>query len=258
MVFGLLPGYARKTGDTGFLAQDLDGRTLKQVALDMTRSIETGTPTGVKMDQETGLLFSPSHFTWMDTNFPAGSPRQGYPVEIQALWHNALTFLEIIDPGSGWGRKADQVRLSIESLFWNEAQGYFSDCLQGDGPARKALPDDALRPNQLLLFTLGVMPPGEKARKTVETCLELLVPGGIRSLADRELAVPLPVVHDKKCSMIPIIRMPGCTRAMRIPKENRPITTARPGPGRFPYFAKPGQRCMVSPATPPAWPGWAA
>lgn len=187
-----------KTGDTGFLAQDLDGRTLKQVALDMTRSIETGTPTGVKMDQETGLLFSPSHFTWMDTNFPAGSPRQGYPVEIQALWHNALTFLEIIDPGSGWGRKADQVRLSIESLFWNEAQGYFSDCLQGDGPARKALPDDALRPNQLLLFTLGVMPPGEKARKTVETCLELLVPGGIRSLADRELAVPLPVVHDKK------------------------------------------------------------
>ncbi len=160
------------------MAQDLDGRTLKQVALDMTRSIETGTPTGVKMDQETGLLFSPSHFTWMDTNFPAGSPRQGYPVEIQALWHNALTFLEIIDPGSGWGRKADQVRLSIESLFWNEAQGYFSDCLQGDGPARKALPDDALRPNQLLLFTLGVMPPGEKARKTVETCLELLVPGG--------------------------------------------------------------------------------
>jgi predicted glycogen debranching enzyme len=185
-----------KTGDTGFLDQDLDGRTLKQVVLDMTRSIETGTPTGVKMDRETGLLYSPSHFTWMDTNFPAGSPRQGYPVEIQALWHNALAFLETIDPDKGWGGKADQVRQSIDTLFWNEAQGYFSDCLQGDGPAGKAMPDDALRPNQLLLFTLGVIPSGEKARKTVETCLELLVPGAIRSLADRELRVPLPVVHD--------------------------------------------------------------
>ncbi len=184
-----------KTGDTGFLDQDLDGRTLKQVLLDMARSLEDKTPTGVKMDPETRLLYSPSHFTWMDTNFPAGSPRQGYPVEIQALWHNALVFLETIDPAGGWGRKADQVRQSIDTLFWNEALGYFSDCLQGDGPAQKALPDDALRPNQLLLFTLGVIPSGKKARKAVETCLELLVPGGIRSLADRRLAVPLPVIH---------------------------------------------------------------
>jgi predicted glycogen debranching enzyme len=148
------------------------------------------------MDPETRLLFSPSHFTWMDTNFPAGSPRQGYPVEIQALWHNALTFLEMIDPDKGWHRKADQVRQAVETLFWNETSGYFSDCLQGDGPASRAVPDDALRPNQLLLITLGVIPPGGKARKTVETCLELLVPGGIRSLADRKLAVPLPVTHN--------------------------------------------------------------
>ncbi|MEX1313364.1 MAG: amylo-alpha-1,6-glucosidase, partial [Desulfotignum sp.] len=184
-----------KTGDTGFLDQDLDGRALKQVLLDMAHAIATGTPTGVRLDSETNLLYSPSHFTWMDTNFPAGSPRQGYPVEIQALWHNALVFLEKIDPGKAWGRKAELVRHSIETLFWNEAQGYFSDCLQGDGPANQAIPDDALRPNQLMLFTLGVIPSGEKARKAVETCLELLVPGGIRSLADRRLAVPLPVVH---------------------------------------------------------------
>ncbi|MFN2436643.1 MAG: amylo-alpha-1,6-glucosidase, partial [Desulfotignum sp.] len=108
---------------------------------------------------------------------------------------NALGFLETIDPDGGWGRKADQVRQSIDSLFWNKALGYFSDCLQGDGPAKKASADDALRPNQLLLFTLGVIPPGKKARNAVESCLELLVPGGIRSLADRRLAIPLPVIH---------------------------------------------------------------
>jgi glycogen debranching enzyme len=190
-----------KTQDTGFLDQDLEGRTLRQVLLDMASSLETGTPTGVKMDPKTRLLYSPSHFTWMDTNFPAGSPRQGYPVEIQALWHNALMFLEKIDPGSKWEQKADQVKQSVETWFWNEAAGYFSDCLHsdclhGDGPAARAVPDDALRPNQLLLITLGVISPGKKARKTVETCLELLVPGGIRSLADRKLAVPLPVVHN--------------------------------------------------------------
>jgi predicted glycogen debranching enzyme len=185
-----------KTQDTGFLDQDLEGRALRQVLLDMARSLETGTPTGVKVDPETRLLYSPPHFTWMDTNFPAGSPRQGYPVEIQALWHNALMLLEKIDPDGQWKQKADQVKQSIETWFWNEAAGYFSDCLHGDGPAAKAVPDDALRPNQLLLITLGVIPSGEKARKTVETCLELLVPGGIRSLADRKLAVPLPVVHN--------------------------------------------------------------
>jgi predicted glycogen debranching enzyme len=187
-----------KTQDSGFLDQDLEGRTLRQVLLDTARSLETGTPTGVKVDPETRLLYSPSHFTWMDTNFPAGSPRQGYPVEIQALWHNALMFLEKIDPDGQWKQKADQVKQSVETWFWNETAGYFSDCLHGDGPAARALPDDALRPNQLLLITLGVIPSGEKARKTVETCLELLVPGGIRSLADRKVAVPLPVVHNKK------------------------------------------------------------
>jgi starch synthase (maltosyl-transferring) len=38
------------------------------------------------MDADSALIWSPSHFTWMDTNFPAGTPREGYPVEIQALW----------------------------------------------------------------------------------------------------------------------------------------------------------------------------
>ncbi|MCF8113745.1 MAG: amylo-alpha-1,6-glucosidase, partial [Desulfotignum sp.] len=185
-----------KTGDPSFLDQDLGDRTIKQVLIDMARSIENGTPTGVRADPDTHLLYSPAHFTWMDTNFPAGSPRQGYPVEIQALWHNALVLLETIDPENGWDKKAGRVKQAVKTLFWNESLGFFSDCLHGDGKASIAAADDALRPNQLLLLTLGVIAPGEMAQKTVETCLELLVPGGIRSLADRKLSMPLAVEHN--------------------------------------------------------------
>lgn len=72
----------------------------------------------------------------MDTNFPAASPRQGYPVEIQALWYNALILLSTIDeaPESGWKKKADLVRESIQNLFYLPAKGYFSDCLHAAGP----------------------------------------------------------------------------------------------------------------------------
>jgi predicted glycogen debranching enzyme len=185
-----------KTQDLSFLDQDLDGRTLKQVLVSMAESLVAGTRTGVRADPDTQLLYSPAHFTWMDTNFPAGSPRRGYPVEIQALWYNALVFLGTIEPGTGWNKKAHTVKQAITSLFWQEPLGYFSDCLHGDGPASRAVPDDALRPNQLLLLTLGAIDPGDLAQKTVETCLELLVPGGIRSLADRKVSHPLAVVHD--------------------------------------------------------------
>ena len=53
-----------------------------------------GTPNGIRMDPASALVWSPSHFTWMDTNYPAGTPREGYPVEIQALWIRLLRQLE--------------------------------------------------------------------------------------------------------------------------------------------------------------------
>ena len=42
------------------------------------------------MDADSALIWSPAHFTWMDTNYPAGTPREGYPVEIQVLWIRLL------------------------------------------------------------------------------------------------------------------------------------------------------------------------
>ncbi|MBF0234145.1 MAG: glycogen debranching enzyme N-terminal domain-containing protein, partial [Desulfamplus sp.] len=87
---------AQKEGES-FLDERVnskEGRTFREVLISMAHSLVRGTNTGMGIDPETNLFYSPSHFTWMDTNFPAGSPRQGYPVEIQALWYYALVFLD--------------------------------------------------------------------------------------------------------------------------------------------------------------------
>ena len=78
-------------------AVDCNGRTLRQVLIDMADGIIKGTPNGIAVDPESGLIYSPAHFTWMDTNYPAGTPRQGYPIEIQSLWFAALRLLIRVD-----------------------------------------------------------------------------------------------------------------------------------------------------------------
>jgi len=187
---------AQTLGNEAVLTRNIGRRTMIRVLKDMASSMISGTPTGVKADPESMLLYSPAHFTWMDTNYPAGTPRQGYPIEIQALWCHALEFLsQVDDPDTQkqWQGHAETVKRAIMDLFWREDHGFFSDCLHCSQPvdAGHATPDDALRPNQLLLITLGIIDDPEIMARVVETCRELLVPGGIRSLADRPLDTPL-------------------------------------------------------------------
>lgn len=188
-----------KEKSQAFLNEILDHRKVSDILLSMAHSMINGTKTGVKADPETLLLYSPGHFTWMDTNFPAGSPRQGYPVEIQALWYNALGLLASFDTPNetDWRKKAGQVREAILTLFYTPASGYFSDCLHSDGPvgAKQAVADDALRPNQLFLVTFDVIQDKKTVQTCVETCLELIVPGAIRSLADRKVETPLHIFY---------------------------------------------------------------
>ncbi|OQY51797.1 MAG: transmembrane fusion protein [Desulfobacteraceae bacterium 4572_89] len=191
-----------KEGNQDFLKEKLDNRRVLDILLSMADSLIKGTKTGVKADSETMLLYSPSHFTWMDTNFPAGSPRQGYPVEIQALWYNALVFLGLVDAPNqkDWQKKGKIVQNAISDLFYNERAGFFSDCLHSHDPggcAKNAAPDDALRPNQLFLVTLDVIKDKNIARKCVETCQELLVPGAVRSLADRRVEFPINIIWNQ-------------------------------------------------------------
>ena len=132
-----------------------------------------GTPNGIKVDPSSGLVWSPSHFTWMDTNYPACTPRVGYPVEIQALWISALRYL-------GRDAMAEKAKASVVKFFKRpDGAGYY-DCLAApDGEsASKAKPEDTIRPNQLFLVTLGIVDDASILNATEE----LLVPGGIRSL----------------------------------------------------------------------------
>ena len=150
------------------------------------------------MDRASSLIWSPSHFTWMDTNFPAGTPRQGYPVEIQALWIRLLRQLERLEQGraaSKWKELADSAETSLRDLFWLDEVGWYSDVLVADAgqPAVGAVKDDALRSNSLFVVSLGLAS-GSRAQRCVEAARRyLVVPGALRSLAPLPVKTPLPI-----------------------------------------------------------------
>jgi predicted glycogen debranching enzyme len=185
--------------DKKFYAQRADGsRTIRDILTSIAENYARGTPNGIRMDADSALIWSPSHFTWMDTNYPAGTPREGYPVEIQVLWIRLLRQLEKISVKTEqqkWRELADHATASFEKLFWLEKQGWFADVLMG-GPrviARDAVASDALRSNCLFAVSLGLIS-GERAKRCVAAAQKyLVVPGALRSLAPLPVTVPLPI-----------------------------------------------------------------
>jgi len=179
---------AEAAGDRSLLDISCGGRTLRQVLESIVDNYLAGTPNGIAADPESLLVYSPAHFSWMDTAHPAGTPRAGYPIEIQSLWFAALKFL-------GRDREAERVRQSIAKFFFPEDLGFCSDCLHADSrtPAAKAVPDDHLRPNQLFAVTLGAVTTHRLRDSIIDACGELLVPGAIRTLADRKVHFELPI-----------------------------------------------------------------
>ncbi|MGB7748398.1 MAG: amylo-alpha-1,6-glucosidase [Verrucomicrobiia bacterium] len=144
-------------------------RTIRDVLTSIAENYARGTPNGIRMDADSALIWSPSHFTWMDTNHPACTPREGYPVEIQVLWIRLLRQLEKISatgsaagqrggkslgaPPSGgkdanehqgrvnaelqtmsveqkkWRGLAERATDSLEKFFWIEDKGWLADVL---------------------------------------------------------------------------------------------------------------------------------
>ena len=135
-----------------------------------------GTRYGIRADAD-GLLacgVPGMQLTWMDTKF---TPRIGKPVEVQALWLNALSL-----SGGKWKSTFDQGRASFEKRFWNEARGCLYDVVDADV-------DDRLRPNQI--FAVGGLPlallTGKRAASVVQVVEDQLwTPMGLRSLAPGE------------------------------------------------------------------------
>ena len=250
----------RADNTSDLLDVDCAGRSIRQIILSIGRSYLTGTANGIRVDPETGLVFSPAHFTWMDTDYPAGTPRQGYPIEIQALWYAGLRLLARVDSPENrqnWQHLSTKVQASILNLFRQKDLAYLSDCLHAsDGEsAARATPDDALRPNQLLTITLGAVNDERICHDILAACEELLVPGAIRSLADRPVVHPIEIVHQGNIVNDPHHPYQGNTLAMRIHAANPHITTAQLGPGRFLPFVKHGPQPTVKKAGKPLWPG---
>lgn len=176
------------------------GADLEGAVRDIARHYASGTPNGIRMDAASGLVWSPSHFTWMDTNHPAATPRQGYPVEIQALWWRLLRQVAALGRRPGepdWTRLSEQVLTSIEQCYWSEETGCYADLLAAEPgqPAGQAVADHALRSNCLFLVSLGLVQ-GPRARRCVEAVRRhLVVPGGLRSLAPLPVPMPSPIYH---------------------------------------------------------------
>jgi starch synthase (maltosyl-transferring) len=177
---------------------DSSKRTIRDVLQSIATNYIGGTPNGIRLDADSALIWSPSHFTWMDTNFPAGTPREGYPVEIQVFWIRLLRQLEKISAQGEqkkWRELADHATASFEKLFWLEDQGWFADVLLAKPRviARDATPSDALRSNCLFAVSLGLVT-GERAKRCVAAAQKyLVVPGALRSLAPLPVSVSLPI-----------------------------------------------------------------
>jgi predicted glycogen debranching enzyme len=148
-----------------------------------------GTRYGIAEDPADGLLRAGEpgvQLTWMDARVGdwVVTPRIGKPVEINALWYNALCamagFARALErPSEPWDAAAERVRRSF-ARFWSEAAGHCFDVVDGpDGD------DAALRPNQIFAVSLPESPLApEQQRRVVDACARhLLTSYGLRSLA---------------------------------------------------------------------------
>jgi predicted glycogen debranching enzyme len=152
-----------------------------------------GTRYGIRATDD-GLLAAGvkgQQLTWMDARVDGReiTPRIGKPVEIQALWLNALAVAVTLGAAhvDRWADRLARGRASFERRFWDEANGRLYDVVDVDH--QPGTVDGSFRPNQIL--AVGGLPipllSGERARLVVQAVEDqLLTPLGLRSLAPGE------------------------------------------------------------------------
>ncbi|HEX7286116.1 MAG TPA: amylo-alpha-1,6-glucosidase [Candidatus Angelobacter sp.] len=176
--------YAEATDDYEFVRQELYPVFNQIIDFHIK-----GTRYNIKM-AENGLLNAGApgaQLTWMDAKIGdwVVTPRSGKPVEIQALWYNALRIMEGLAARFGdeerrkrFSSLASLARWTFNRLFWNKDANCLYDVING-GP-----PDASIRPNQILTVSLhhSMLSP-ERARAVVKAVdRELLTPVGLRTL----------------------------------------------------------------------------
>ena len=149
---------------------------------------EKGTDFSIYMEDD-GLIHAGSgldQITWMDVRVGdwVATPRHGKPVEINALWYNALRIMESLcekfdEDASAYRTRAEQVKESFNAKFWDSSNQCLFDVVDGDEP------DDHIRPNQIYAVSLPFSLLPEEQEKAVVALVEkeLFVGCGLRSLA---------------------------------------------------------------------------
>lgn len=178
----------RAAGKPGVVTPAHD-RSLRRAVEAIVQGYAAGTRFGIRMDHD-GLLAAGApgyQLTWMDARVGGRviTPRVGKPVEIQALWVNALS---VAASGDGrWTKLLRHARESFAERFWNEQRGHLADVIDVDHvPGSR---DDTFRPNQI--FAIGGLPIALLERRRAKSVVDaverrLLTPLGLRSLAPDE------------------------------------------------------------------------
>lgn len=183
--FYAIQKYLAYTKDYPFIKEHL-WETMR----DVIHYYRIGTRYGIAMDDD-GLIIAGTpglQLTWMDAKVGdwVVTPRQGKPVEINALWYNALMFMSeltgIFDKKDEYSELAEQVRQNFLLLFWNEEKQCLYDVVDG------AEKDGCVRPNQIIAVSLPYSAlPQKLAQAVVERVFdELYAVYGFRSLSPQE------------------------------------------------------------------------
>lgn len=170
----------------GYWLDDAVPRRLTDACQEVLEQYARGTHSGIRMTDD-GLLAAGepgSALTWMNA-YVDGVPvtaRVGKPVEVQALWINALTVGARWS--ERWGDVGEQATRSFAERFWNEERLCLFDVVDVGHVAGAV--DARVRPNQLL--AVGGLPAmaltGDRARHVVDTVERLLwTPAGPRTLS---------------------------------------------------------------------------
>jgi len=186
--FDAVRAYLESTGDEKFIRDEL-----YNVLKDIIDWHVRGTRYNIRM-LENGLLYAGEpgvQLTWMDAKIGDWivTPRSGKPVEIQALWFNALKVMEDLATRFNDQESVKRFRSSsalaqstFNQLFWNEEKGCLYDVLNDGNP------DGSIRPNQIFAVSLhySMLPP-DRAKKVLEVVeRELLTPYGLRTLNEHD------------------------------------------------------------------------
>jgi predicted glycogen debranching enzyme len=170
-------------------ARDDERKLIEKAIDDIVAGYAAGTRHGIRCDLD-GLLAAGEpgfQLTWMDAKLGDWviTPRIGKPVEINALWINALAIAGKRD--AKWRQACETARAAFDSRFWDAEHRRLYDVIDCDHVAHTV--DATHRPNQI--FAVGGLPlpvlDGERAKAVVDACFATLwTPAGPRSLAEAD------------------------------------------------------------------------